>query len=141
MRVVLDTVVFVRALINPNGPWGRLLFDLSDRYVIVLSPDIIREIIGVLYRPSLRQRFPQMAELPRLSRVLEILQKAEVVEPETQVRVCRDTADDKFFACALAGSADYIVTADKDILAVGEYQGTTTIGAEAFLRLLADGPA
>jgi len=47
MRAVLDTVVFLRALINPHGRWGRLLFDLSDRYVLVLSPEIIKEILSV----------------------------------------------------------------------------------------------
>ncbi len=136
MRVVLDTVVFVRALINPKGRWGRLLFDLSDRYVIVLSPEIIREIIAVLYRPSLRQRFPQMADPPQLDRVLKLLEEAEVVEPEEQISICRDPADDKFFACALAGSAEYIVTEDKDILAVGECRGVKPITAEHFTVLL-----
>src|SRR3989304_1253062 len=100
MRVVLDTVVFVRALINPKGRWGRLLFDLSDRYVIVLSPDIIKEIISVLYRPALRERFPQMADPPRLDRVLQLFEQAEVVEPAETLAVCRDPADDKFFAWA-----------------------------------------
>ena len=136
MRVVLDTVVFVRALINPKGRWGRLLFDLSDRYVMVLSPDIIREIIEVLYRPSLRRRFPQMADPPQLDRVLELLEQAEVVEPENEISVCRDPADDKFFECALAASAEYIVTEDKDILAVGEYQVVKPITAEHFMVLL-----
>lgn len=136
MRAVLDTVVFVRALINPKGRWGRLLFDLADRYVIVLSPDIIREIVAVLYRPSLRRRFPQMADPPRLDRVLGLLEEAEVVEPKERVSVCRDPADDKFFACALAGGADYIVTEDEDILDVGEYRGVETITAERFITLL-----
>lgn len=139
MRVVLDTVVFVRALINPKGRWGRLLFDLSDRYVIVLSPEIIREIIAVLYRPSLRRRFPRMADPPQLDRVLECLQEAEVVEPVEKISICRDPADDTFFACALAGSAEYIVTEDKDILAVGDYRGVKPITAEDFMALLKEG--
>ena len=136
MRVVVDTVVFVRALINPKGRWERLLFDLSDRFVIVLSPDIIKEILSVLYRPALRRRFPQMAEPPHLERVLALLQAADVVEPEEEVTVCRYAADDKFFACALAGNAQYIVTEDKDILAVGEYRGVRPVTATEFMRLL-----
>ena len=57
MRAVLDTVIFVRALINPKGRWGRLLFDHSDKYVIVLSPEIVREILEVIHRPELRRAF------------------------------------------------------------------------------------
>ena len=136
MRVVLDTVIFVRALINPRGRWGRLLFDLSDGYVIVLSPEIIKEILAVFYRANLRERFPAMAEPPRLERVLRILEQAEVVEPVERVSVCRDPNDDKFFECALAGKADCIVSEDRDILAVGEHRGVKTVTAEEFMALL-----
>jgi putative PIN family toxin of toxin-antitoxin system len=136
MRVVLDTVIFVRALINPKGRWGRLLFDRTDRFVIVLSPDIVKETLSVLYRPMLRRRFPQMAEPPYLERVLALLEEAEVVEPREKLAICRDPADDKFFECALTAGAEFIVTEDKDILAVGEYRGVKTVTAEAFLALL-----
>jgi len=139
MRVVLDTVIFVRALINPHGKWGRILFELSDRYAIVLSPDIIKEVLSVLYRAALRERFPEMAEPGRLERVLGILEEAEVVEPSEQLSVCRDPKDNKFFKCALAGEADYIVSEDEDILAVGHYWGVKTIMAEEFIALLSAG--
>ena len=136
MRAVLDTVVFVRALINPKGRWGRLLFDLSDRYVIVLSPDIIAEIVSVLYRPELRKRFPQLADPPQVDRVLRLFEQADVVEPAEDVSVCRDPNDDKFFACALTGRAEYIVTEDKDILDVGAYRDVRSITAKEFIALL-----
>jgi putative PIN family toxin of toxin-antitoxin system len=136
MRVVLDTVIFVRALINPKGRWGRLLFELSDRYVTVLSPEIIREILSVVYRPTLRQRFPQMTEPPHLERVLALLEDPEVVEPQEKLAICRDPADDKFFECALAGGAEFIVTEDKDILAVGEYKTVRPMSAEDFIARL-----
>jgi putative PIN family toxin of toxin-antitoxin system len=139
MRAVLDTVVFLRALINPHGRWGRLLFDLSDRYVIVLSPEIIKEILSVLYRVELRRRFPAMAEPARLELVLGILEGAEVVEPREKVSVCRHADDDKFFECALKGGAAYIVTEDKDILAVAEHRGVKTVTAEEFMALFCGG--
>lgn len=136
MRVVLDTVILVRALINPHGKWGRLLFEFSDHYVVVLSPEIIREILSVLYRPSLRRRFPQMAEPLHVGRILAVLEEAEVVEPSKRLSVCRDPDDDKFFECAVEGRANYIVSEDRDILDVGVYEGVTTITAEHFLQLL-----
>lgn len=136
MRVVLDTVIFVRALINPHGKWGRLLFELSDRYVIVLSPEIIKEILSVLYRPSLRRRFPEMAEPARLKRILAILEEAEVVERTKKLSLCRDPHDDKFFECAVEGRAQYIVSEDRDILDVGEYEGVRTLTAGQLIALL-----
>lgn len=56
MRAVIDTVVFVRALITPRSRSGRILFQLVDQYTMVLSPQIVEEILDVLYRPGLRQR-------------------------------------------------------------------------------------
>jgi putative PIN family toxin of toxin-antitoxin system len=138
MRAVLDTVIFVRALINPKGRWGRLLFDLSDRYEIVLSPDIIKEIVEVVYRPSLQARYPEMADPIRLDAVLAKLEEAEVVEPAERVAICRDPSDDKLFECAVAGAADYIISEDKDVLAVGDYQDVQTISAQDFMDTVSD---
>lgn len=135
MRAVLDTVVFVRALINPHGRWGRLLFEFSERYVAVLSPEIVREILDVLHRSSLRERFPQLNGIA-VDRALAIIETAEVVEPEVEVKICRDPNDDKFFACAVAGRAGYILSEDKDILDVGEYEGVKTVSASQFIAIL-----
>lgn len=136
MRAVLDTVVFVRALINPKGRWGRLLFEHSDKYVIVLSPEIVKEILDVINRPELHRRFPEMADLPRMDLVLSRLEEAEVVEPQERLEVCRDPNDNKFFECAIAARADYIVSEDKDLLVVAEYKGIRTVSAAEFLTIV-----
>lgn len=136
MRAVIDTVVFVHALINPHGRWGRLLYQLCDLYTVVLSPDIIREILDVLYRSSLRERFPQIDEVA-VNRALAIIERAEVVTPTASFSVCRDPNDDKFFECATIGEASYIVSEDKDVLAVGEYEGIRTVSAAEFTILIA----
>jgi putative PIN family toxin of toxin-antitoxin system len=136
MRVVLDTVVFVRALINPKGRWGRLLFEHPDKYVIVLSPEIVKEILDVINRPDLHRRFPEMAEMPRMRLVLSQIEEAEVVEPRKRLEVCRDPNDNKFFECAVAADADYIVSEDNDILAVEEYEGIKTVSTAEFLTIL-----
>lgn len=137
MRAVLDTVIFVRALINPKGRWGRVVFEEADKYVLVLSTEIVTEILDVIYRPELHRRFPEMADPPRMDRLLARLEDAEVVEPRERLEVCRDPNDNKFFECAVAAGADYIVSEDKDILAVGDYRGIRTVSAGEFVELLA----
>jgi putative PIN family toxin of toxin-antitoxin system len=104
--------------------------------VIVLSPEIIEDILSVLYRPSLRRRFPEMAEPARLKRILATLEEAEVVEPTKELSVCGDPHDDKFFECVVEGRAQYIVSEDRDILDVGEYEGVRTIAADKLIALL-----
>jgi len=136
MRAVLDTVVFVRALINPKGRWGRLLFDLSGGYIIVLSPAILREVLEVIYRSSLLEKFTAGGRTPPFEEVLGLLQNADVVEPNERLAVCRDPEDDKFFECAVSGAADYVVSEDRDILDVREFQGVRTVTAEEFIQVL-----
>lgn len=134
MKAVFDTVIFVRALINPKSVWGRLAFE-AEGYTLALSPDIIVEILDVAHRSELRERFPQLDEI-RLERVFSLIEHAEIVEPNESVSVCRDLKDDKFFECAVAARADCIVSEDEDILAIPEFRGTKTITAAGFLAIL-----
>ena len=53
-----------------------------------------------------------------------------------RLSICRDPNDDKFFECAVAGRAQYIVSEDKDILDVGEIEGIKTVTADEFIALL-----
>lgn len=72
LRTVLDTVVFVRALINPRGLWGRLVFEHADRYRLVVSPPVLREIVEVLRRPELTAKSRRLAAL-EARRIIDLL--------------------------------------------------------------------
>lgn len=50
--------------------------------------------------------------------------------------VVRDPNDDMIIACAVGAGADYIVTRDKDLLSLGEYEGIRMIKPETFLHVL-----
>lgn len=135
MKAVIDTVVFLRAAINPRSAWGRVLAGSGSGYRICTSPAILKEILEVLSRSKLRVRFPQI-DAGVIEVVLPIILSAEVVEPNESLSVCRDPKDDKFFECAVAARADYIVSEDADILDVGEFRGIRTVSAEDFLAIL-----
>jgi len=135
MRIVLDTVVYVRALINPKGRWGRLVLEVASRHTTFTSPEIMREVIEVLQRQELRDKLRHLEYTVRFEAILAALREAEVVQPEDQPSVCRDADDDKFFWCAAAASADYIISEDREILDVGKYEGSRTISAAEFLDL------
>ncbi len=135
MRVVLDAVVFVRALINPHSVWGRVL-DRSGEYRLIVSLQVVGEILGVIQRPELSDRLFRISGVPQLEAMLELLHRAENVTTTQTDRVCRDPKDHKYFWCAAAGRADYIVSEDEDILAIPEYKGARTVRAADFLRIL-----
>jgi uncharacterized protein len=136
MKLVLDTVVLVRALMGPMGPQGRLVFDPALDFEWIASPAIVREYQDVLYRPELQRRFRRLAE--RTVEGLSVrLARATMVEPVEAPRVCRDPNDDMFLAAALAGSADAIVSEDKDLLSLGVYEGMSICTAQTMIAVLA----
>jgi putative PIN family toxin of toxin-antitoxin system len=137
-RAVFDTVVFVRALINPFSRCGRLVFVRRGDYRLILSPPLIGEILRVLARPEVRGKFRRLTP-DLMLRFAAILDEADVVEAAHIEPISRDPNDDKVLAAARAGRADYLVTEDKDLLTLGEYAGTAIVTPEAFLRLLEEG--
>ena len=133
--VIFDTVVFVRALLNPHSLWGRLVFDHYHEYRLIVTPQIVREYVEVLQRPELTSRFSALKGVD-VARVLEILQQAEVVMPEKDPQVSRDVKDNKFPAAAEAAKADYLVSEDRDLLDLVEHEDTRIVSAYEFLQLL-----
>lgn len=135
IRAVLDTNIFLRALINPHSYCGRLLGDLADKYQLALSPAIIQEILEVLHRPRLRKKFPQITELD-IERILDLFAQGFVVHPGAHPAISRDPDDEKFLACAKLAQADYLVSEDKDLLVLESYEGTRICAAAEFIGVL-----
>jgi predicted nucleic acid-binding protein len=54
------------------------------------------------------------------------------------IRVCRDPTDDKFLECAVSGGADYVVSADADLLSLQEVRGIPIVDVPAFWRKLSE---
>lgn len=135
-RATLDTNVIVSGLIRPSGPPGAVLRALRDgRFRLVTSPAINEEILEVMGRPRLRERFSLDPALFDMAFIL--WEGADVVLAPSPVRVCSDPADDKFLAAAVGGGAEYLVSGDHEVLAVGSYQGVRVVQPEAFVRILA----
>lgn len=136
LSAVFDTVVFVRALINPRSVCGQVVtYAMTNRYRLILSRPIVVEIVEVLQRPEITRRFRRLESLDA-DRVLDILSRAEIVEPIELPAVSRDPNDDTFVATARAAKADYLVTQDQDLLVLGAYEGTRVVTCTEFLRRL-----
>ena len=135
LTVVLDTVVFVRSLINPHSRCGRIVFAHGSSYSLVLSQPVLVEIIDVLRRPELTRKFRNLAGQDR-QMVLDIIGQVEVVSIEAPPAVSRDPTDDKFLATARAAGADYLVSEDKDLLSLEYYRGTRIVDCATFLTIL-----
>jgi len=135
LRIVLDTVVFVRALITPQSRSGRLLSEYVDRYKIIVSKPTAQELLEVIQRPELTRKYRSLAKIS-LRQVIDLLAKAEAVDIGVAPRIVRDPKDDIFIATALAGQADYLISEDKDLLILGNTVGVPIINTQTFIELL-----
>lgn len=123
-RVTLDTNIFVRATISPRGINAQLL-DLwkQGRFVLVLSKDIVGEILEVLLRPELIDRYPyNQKDVENLSNLIN--QRAVIISPQVSFDYCRDPDDNKFITCAIVGRTQYLVSGDDDLIDDRELQKT-----------------
>jgi putative PIN family toxin of toxin-antitoxin system len=135
MKGVFDTVILVRGLINPYSLCGRLVFDHSGSYELIVSSAVVAEYLSVVKRPELVRKYHQV-ETRDLPAILDIIATATVVQPVDTPAICRDPEDDTFLAAARAGSARFIVTEDMDLLDLRSCEGIQIVRAEALLRML-----
>lgn len=77
VRAVLDTVMFVRCLLDARSRWGSLVFDHRDRYRLIVSQPVLDEILEVLDRPVLSKKFRFVSGRDKQT-VLAFLANAEI---------------------------------------------------------------
>jgi putative PIN family toxin of toxin-antitoxin system len=118
VRVVLDTNVLVSGLAYPAGIPGRILGAWRRGGIsVVLSRYILDETVRVLPRLASNRR--TAAEIRDL--VESFMFSAEVVEPSSERdETLRDEADQLILGTLRAAKADYLVTGDKDLLALSD---------------------
>ena len=136
MRAVVDTGIFVSALIRRRGTIGSILLALRDgRFTSIYTTDILVEIIDVLGRQKFRVKYH--IEPDDVSALIHLIRlRGELVIPDQKVRACRDPKDDKFLEAALAAGADCIVSGDADLLDMGSFEGIPILRPAEFLAQL-----
>lgn len=133
-RAVVDTNVFVSSLYG-----SKICEEISDlfnknRFLVIASPDLLEEFSRVLKRPKFRAI--EEWKIERLEKRLR--RKSDIVLPTEKVSVCRDPKDNMVLECALAGMADFIVTGDKDLLALTKFKGIRILTPQKFIKRLKD---
>jgi putative PIN family toxin of toxin-antitoxin system len=136
LRVVLDTNVFVSGLINPDGAPGAVLKALRDqKFVLVSSEPVNLEIMEVLSRPGIQEKYGLKDYLYDIALIL--WEKAELAVQLPEVKISKDPDDNKFIATAIAGSAHLLVTGDAaDLLPIKSYENIHIVTPAEFLALL-----
>lgn len=117
MRVVLDTNVLVSGLAYPRSiPGGIVSAWRHGSLEVVLSHSILDELKRVLPRLAHRHGL-NIDEIDDLVGSLMFL--ADIVDPDdTAESSLRDRADLPVLGTLLASGADYLISGDRDLLAL-----------------------
>lgn len=134
MRVVLDTNVFIAALLVPTGAAAQVLVAWSEhRFVLLYSTELILELREVLARPRLRQRIKRYRVGALIRRIRA---RGERVYNNKNTVQSVDPKDDFLLAIAQNGEADYLVSRDVEGVLEVELPGTHILTPEALLEFL-----
>ncbi len=139
IKAVLDTNVLISGLVSNHGTPRQLVDDwLADRYTLVSSLYLFKELTRVLTYPKIAKRLRlSQAELDTI--LTTLLVKTEMTPGQLRLPgVTRDPKDDPVVACAKEGQADYLVSGDQDLLVLENYKGIPIITPQQFVGILAD---
>jgi len=130
--VVLDTNVLVSA-IGWRGAEYRLYRQCrSQGPQLAVSPALLDELRRVLEYPKLGFAGGEIDDF-----ISDLLGHAVLVSPSQTLEVVEDDPDDnRVLECAVVAEARYIVSGDKHLLALEEYEGIRITGAQTALREL-----
>ena len=140
MRVLIDTNVLISMLLRPSEDGSvRAVFRAftAGRFTLLISKKLIDELtetVRTKFRLSKRVTEEQLTDFTTL-----LNQTAELIDEieDTIPTVTRDPDDDYVLAYALVGSADFLMTGDKDLLSLeGQIEGLQIVTPSQFLAFL-----
>ena len=134
LKAVLDTNVLISGIL-----WKGIRFNLlkwvEERSLrIYTSLEILAEVYRVLHYPKFQQYIDNRQTSPaqlftKIASLCTIIQVDEIVKG-----VCSDTDDEKFLSCALAGNVEVLVSGDKHLLDLKQYQSVRILTAQEFYQ-------
>jgi uncharacterized protein len=136
VRVVADTNTVVSAFLWGGPPAAVLAAAREGRITLFTSPVLLAELEDVLSREKFSERIARVsssaAQMIAGYRALVSVVRPTAIEP-----TARDPDDDHVLACATAAQAQLIISRDKDLLTLRDYEGIPILASADALQRLA----
>lgn len=131
MKVVLDTNALISSTIWDGSANKTLRLLISKNAKFYSSKAILDE-----YEKVIRRDFPQLiGQLPKLME--NIISFSILAEPSIRLDAVKEDPDDnRIIECAVASKAEFILTYDKHLLKLKEYENVKIFTPENMRRLL-----
>ena len=137
MRVVLDTNIYISGLFFGGIP--REILNLIEEKIITpcFTIKTFTELKCLLYHEKF---IKQRSLLPfSISHFLNKLKSYSLIFPQPSkipIIIKEDLADNYFLACAILSQACFIISGDKHLLKLKEFQGIPIVFPKEFLKII-----
>lgn len=130
VRVILDTNILISAIGFGGIPREVFLLIIEEKIKGVISQILLVELIEVI-----NKKFPRL--IPNLPSIENSINESFlIVHPKESINIVRDRDDNRVLEAAVEGECDYIVTGDKDLLDLGEFENIKIVTPVDFLANL-----
>jgi putative PIN family toxin of toxin-antitoxin system len=130
VNIVCDTNVLISGVLF--GGHAREILQLASRGVLInfISPDILRKAERVLGRSKFGLRPEHVIEITALFK-----DTFEIVIPSLEVQAIQSNPEDNHvIEAALAARAEFIISGDKHLLNLAEWEGIHVVSPAQFIR-------
>ena len=135
MRVVIDTNVLIAALTKPRGSAGRVVRAWREGEIEVVTSDATVKEAELVINATWLARLSSQREVEML--LAELRTRAVRVRGRAVSNIrLKDQGDLRLVEAALAGDADYLVTADRELLLQQGYGSTRFVTPAELLKTM-----
>lgn len=129
-RIIIDTNLWISFLITKDySKLDEIIF--SGDGILLFSQELLDEFLEVARRPKFR-RFFSFADIEE---ILETIHEyADFIKVDSKIDICRDSKDNFLLSLSIDGTADFLLTGDKDLLELKKFGETTIITISNFLK-------
>ena len=137
LKLVLDTTTIVSAFFWEGNEAELIRKIEKNKADLFITIRILDEVEKVIKRPKFKELLDKTNQTPEqiLTKIISLSHL--VVGPKLKKTiVSEDPSDDKFIECAVNAKAGYIVSGDKHLLGLKEYEGIKIIRTFDALKLI-----
>jgi uncharacterized protein len=107
-----------------------LLYENKAR--ILFSKELIEEINETIKKPKLKKYFKGNAIEEMLIAFDTCI---DLIEVNSKINICRDPNDNFLLALSKDGKANYLITGDKDLLEIEQFEKTVILKISDFIKV------
>jgi uncharacterized protein len=138
MKIVFDANIYFSAIGVDNETLKLVEYCfLQSEWIIFLSPstklEIQNKILSDKFQKATKSRIPK-SEIEQIIQTL--FANTIEIKPTKKVDICRDPKDNMFLELSETSQADFLVTGDKDLLVLKEFQNTKILTPRGFIEVL-----